>query len=153
MHNFTSLGLAIAALSLSACSAPTGQDIQLRFQETGVGQKLTSPEALELREKMADGVDTTVQVIGEAALTVSDKWRISKFPPMQPVIVRYGTGTAKDMSDKRRNANRWDSSVEHNYMLELPNGERMLIRQAGPQFHENQMATLVRHSLNVTLVP
>jgi hypothetical protein len=148
------LPLAASALAvLSACSAPTGQDVQQRFQQTALGEKLTSPEALEFREKVLLGADYAVFYVGEAALTISEKWKISKFPPMQPVIIRYGTGAAKNIADKRKRAAQWDHTKEHNYMIELANGDRMIIRQAGPQFHENQMATLIRSGLTVTLVP
>jgi hypothetical protein len=144
---------AAATLLLAACSAPTGQDVQQRFQQTTIGETLYSPEANALKEQVVEGVDTAIYHAGEAALTVAQKWKISKFPPMQPVIVRYGSGIASSFADKNRTASKWDPTREHNYVLELPNGEKMIIRQAGPQFHQNQMATLLRHGLTVTLVP
>lgn len=140
-------------IGLSACSNPTGQNLTQKMQQTGIGQKMNSPEALAFREKISDGFGDIVYEAGEAYTTVEQKFQIARFPAMQPVIVRHGTMIANDAQEIEANKDRWNARKKQHYVVELANGEAFRFSQpAGPQFHTNQMATLLRNGLSVTLI-
>lgn len=137
----------IALLAMTACSG-----ITQNLHDSRIGQAISSPGALEFRDRVAQGAEHVEHAAGMAVHTAQEKYRISKFPAMQPVIVRHGTRLAPDTAGITRNANNWQNNIKQNYSVELANGETIIVTQAGPQFHTNQMATLIRHGLNVTLI-
>jgi hypothetical protein len=88
----------------------------------------------------------------ETHLTASNKIAILKMPPMQPVIVRAGTNIVRSASEVEAESYLWDRNSTQNWKVELPDGKEFILTQTGPQFYQNQMATLIRHGLSVTLI-
>lgn len=138
--------------TVAACSSPTGQQMSQRMQQTQIGQKLTSPEAIELKDRVSTGIGDVVYESGEALTYAQQKFQIARFPAMQPVIVRQGTNLAPSAAVAAAKAPRWDSRIEHRYIVELADGKTFTFGQSGPQFYQNQMATLLRNGLTVTLI-
>jgi hypothetical protein len=97
-------------------------------------------------------LDNVIGFFSESHLTASNKLAILKMPPMQPVIVRAGTNISRSASDAEVEAYLWDRDSTQSWKVELPNGKEFILTQKGPQFYQNQMATLIRHGLNVTLI-
>lgn len=113
---------------------------------------MASPQMAEAKDNIAYTSELAWEKMGYAYFAVEDKFEITKFPPMQPVIVRYGTALANNAKGVEEQLGYWDYSKKQHYNVELPDGETFVVVQKGPQFYTNQLATLVKSGLSVTLV-
>ena len=146
MHYIRTVSIIATMALVSACSS--SQQIKNPLSGT-----FDSPKMADTQEKISEGADAIAFHAGEATKYLKTKYQISTFPVMQPVIVRAGSSIGKNEADVKANQGFWNHNAEQNYNIELANGETFLLRQAGPHFYSNQMATLIKHGLSVTLVP
>jgi len=153
MKTISTLLLSGMLLGLGGCSTSTGQDLGQRFEQSSLGQAIHSPEAEDAKRKLAKAADDAKYHSGLALQAAERKLQIAKFPTMQPVIVRNGSHLAQNKQEAMRTANSWNHQQQQNYAIELADGQIFFLEQVGPQFYQDQMATLIRHGLSVTLVP
>lgn len=148
MKTLHKAAILMVTLALSACSNGTGGGVTDRIDGA-----MQSPRMQAFKENVSIGVDNALYYTAEGASSIQRRMDIARFPKVQPVIVRYGSSLAPSIETLRANRSTWDASREHEYSVELPNGQIFWLEQKGPQFHLNQMATLMKHGISVTLIP